>query len=698
MEPHEIYLTGTVGTAFWDEDSFTPADVREMLEGLSGPLTVHLNSGGGIATDGQAIYTLLKNYDGPVTVVIDGIAASAASLIAMAGDEIVMPLGAIMMIHDPATTFTAGRGTEDDHLDAAKSLGVIANAYAAVYAACAGISVEAARTIMRDETYYDGDTAVAQGFATRTDSEAAAPAAAFDYRLYPKAPKALRAISASLPRRRSICTGRSMMASATLSSPHKDMTMPPKAKPATASQLTPATASDEDDPNAIEEDDDVARADEDDPTAANDDAAGGEEDDDPEARAEDDEDDATASAVAVLQFCARANLGPALTARYMMAGMSLDQLRALHPKKGTNMTTPRRGTARASIRRDERETRRIGIENAIVARLNGQRQAQGPAQDYVGMTLVQMAQATIGNRDTILDWGDRERVVRMAMHSTSDFPAIFENALNKQLLERYALAEPTYRRIAKQKNFRDFRPMPLVRTGDFPMLQPIGEGGEIKFGTFGDSREQALISPYAVGVSISRQMIIDDELSAIDEVLGSYGESVALWEEMMFYSFALSAVMADGKAVFHADHGNLATAGAAITDASVSAGRAAMRKQKSIDGNPILGNAPSILLVSPDKQTEAERHVAETTPTKSEDVNVTGRGLSVEVADVLTGNAWYLISERNAPWVYGYLEGQEAPRLRTEEPFGRQGFSMTLEHDFGLGAADHRGAFKNPGA
>ncbi|MEZ1817453.1 hypothetical protein QVM29_32355, partial [Pseudomonas aeruginosa] len=85
-----------------------------------------------------------------------------------------------------ANWYTQGRGTEDDHLHIAKSLAVLANAYAGIYAARAGISADEAREIMKAETYFDGAGAVEAGFATETDEENdAAAAATFDYRLYP---------------------------------------------------------------------------------------------------------------------------------------------------------------------------------------------------------------------------------------------------------------------------------------------------------------------------------------------------------------------------------------------------------------------------------------------------------------------------------------------------------------------------------
>lgn len=123
---NELQLYGSVGDNWWDEEYFTAAWVRTQLKGMSGPLTVRLNSGGGIASEGQAIYTALKDYEGEVTVIVDGVAASAASLIAMAGDNIVMRLGSWMLIHDPAQLFGYGRGTADDHRELAAFLDKIA--------------------------------------------------------------------------------------------------------------------------------------------------------------------------------------------------------------------------------------------------------------------------------------------------------------------------------------------------------------------------------------------------------------------------------------------------------------------------------------------------------------------------------------------------------------------------------------------
>ncbi|XEQ93678.1 ATP-dependent Clp protease proteolytic subunit [Sporomusa carbonis] len=97
-----LYFDGYIAQDSWFDDDITPKKFKAELNSGSGDITVWLNSPGGDVFAASQIYTMLKEYEGKVTVKIDGIAASAASVIAMAGDEIVMSPVAMMMIHNPA--------------------------------------------------------------------------------------------------------------------------------------------------------------------------------------------------------------------------------------------------------------------------------------------------------------------------------------------------------------------------------------------------------------------------------------------------------------------------------------------------------------------------------------------------------------------------------------------------------------------
>jgi ATP-dependent protease ClpP protease subunit len=184
----EVHLFGDVGDT-WDGDCFALSDVAHALAMHGdGDVTVRLNSGGGIATEGMAIYSLLKAHQGKVNIVVDGVAASAASLIAMAGDTRAMRDGAVMMIHDPATITV---GNVDAHQKKAAVLDKLADNYAGVYGRAAGKSTADARKIMKAETWMTAQDAVEQGFATSVLAEGAAVKAAFDYRVYMHAPAAM---------------------------------------------------------------------------------------------------------------------------------------------------------------------------------------------------------------------------------------------------------------------------------------------------------------------------------------------------------------------------------------------------------------------------------------------------------------------------------------------------------------------------
>ena len=98
-----LFLNGEISDETWYEDSVTPKLFKQELEADEGDISVWINSPGGDVFAASQIYNMLKNYSGKVTVKIDGLAASAASVIAMAGDEVMMSPVSMLMIHNPAT-------------------------------------------------------------------------------------------------------------------------------------------------------------------------------------------------------------------------------------------------------------------------------------------------------------------------------------------------------------------------------------------------------------------------------------------------------------------------------------------------------------------------------------------------------------------------------------------------------------------
>ncbi len=193
MDDGKLRLSGYVGDYYMD-DGFTSADVVYALADVddAADLDVYINSPGGIATEGAAIHALLKSRGGTTNVVVEGIAASAASLIAMCGEKVTMALGSIMMIHDPSG-FAWGTSAEvSKAVDALEALGT---SYARVYAAKSGKTPEECRDIMKREVWLTPDQAVAEGFADENGEFRAVAVAAFDYSAFEHAPNKLVALA-----------------------------------------------------------------------------------------------------------------------------------------------------------------------------------------------------------------------------------------------------------------------------------------------------------------------------------------------------------------------------------------------------------------------------------------------------------------------------------------------------------------------
>lgn len=178
----EMALMGEVG---WE---ITARDIQSALAGRSGPITVNLFSYGGDALEGLAIYSMLSRYQGKKRVVIDGVAASAASLIAMAGDEIVMPESSFLMIHE---AWGLGIGGANDLRKEADLIDRISAAYRQAYVERSGLSEEDVRSLMAAESWMTAAEAVEFGFASEMAPAREVRAAAVPTGRFAKVPQAL---------------------------------------------------------------------------------------------------------------------------------------------------------------------------------------------------------------------------------------------------------------------------------------------------------------------------------------------------------------------------------------------------------------------------------------------------------------------------------------------------------------------------
>ena len=159
-----LFLNGTIASESWFDDDVTPALFKSDLDSGKGPITVWINSPGGDVWAAAQIYNMLLSYSGKVTVKIDGLAASAASVIAMAGDEVLVSPVSMLMIHNPAT---AAMGDKDDLAQAISMLDSVKDSILNAYVKKTGLSKNKLSKLMDDETWMDANKAVELGFADR---------------------------------------------------------------------------------------------------------------------------------------------------------------------------------------------------------------------------------------------------------------------------------------------------------------------------------------------------------------------------------------------------------------------------------------------------------------------------------------------------------------------------------------------------
>jgi HK97 family phage prohead protease len=363
-------------------------------------------------------------------------------------------------------------------------------------------------------------------------------------------------------------------------------------------------------------------------------------------------------------------------------------------------TAPARSGA-ITITRDGDETTRNAFVDAIVARALRSTDVPDAARPFMGYRLIEIAAERAGidmrrERDAL--------TILRAANTTSDFPKLLEAAANKLLLARYTTAMPTYQAIAARRDLTDFKTTKLLRVGDFPTLLAYQEDGAIQAGTINEGRETVILGSFGRILRLSRQAIVNDDLGAFDQVMGSIGLVVSRFENSTFWAMKAAnsgngPKLADNVNFFNAGHGNLAGTGAAPDTTTLGAARAAMRVQKDLDGNA-LNLSPKIILTGAAIETDVQKLLAPIQAQQATNVNPFAGTLQHVVEAQITGNAWELYaSPAELPaFNYGYLADAPGPRIMTEEPFNVDGMAFRVTLDFYAGAVDYRAGYRNPGA
>jgi len=340
-------------------------------------------------------------------------------------------------------------------------------------------------------------------------------------------------------------------------------------------------------------------------------------------------------------------------------------------------------------------------------------------RQFAYLSLVDMARACLEANNIRTAGKSKQQIASDALkmrslHSISDFPEILANVANKTLRDGYTQAPRTFMPFTREVSVSDFKEISRTNLSAAPELQEVPEGGEIQRGNMDEAAEKYSIAEFARIVGITRRVIINDDLSAFTRIPERMGRRAAdLESDLVWDIFKDNANLADGIALFAAQHGNLATDAGAPNEGRLADGRAAMRRQKGLKDEEI-SLVPSWLYVPPALETSAEKLVANVTPDSSTNVSpfsASGRTplqLGVEprlenesragTAGSLT--AWFMTADLGQIDMIelARLEGADGPQTESRDGFDVSGVEIKVMHDVGAKAIDFRGLFKNAGA
>ena len=714
-DAYELLIYGDIGESWWG-DSVTAQSVVLQLNELPATvatINVRINSYGGSVADGLAIYNALKRHGATKAVTVDGVAMSSASLIAMAGDTVHMPATSILMIHAP---WGGIAGNAKELRQYADVLDTFAEGMADAYVVKSGKSRADILGLLQDgaDHYYTGAEAVAEGFADAVDEDAAEDGASDEQA------RAFAAIVAQRVTARGASPQHAGMAiAAAMRTRFPSASPAPAPAPLTvtvaAAGIAAAAAA------ALAPNPPAASAD---PTPPPD--AGNPTGDITMLTTEQKQALAARRDAIRAQFAtfeSRTDLDQTALATLRQSceddtDMTAEQAGAklLAFLGSATPATPSAAGAPAaaptgSLTQDETVTYREGAFNALLHRANpSAHKLEGAAAQFRGMDLMDMARDSVERAGHRTRGMSKQEIAVKALQSTSDFPAILGNTVNRSLRAGYDAAPRTFLPFSRQATLPDFKEISRLQLGGAPSLKRVVEGGEYEQGSIGEGAEKYRVHKYGRIVALTWETIVNDDLDALSRIPFAFGASSADLESDQVYSILTNNPnMADGVALFHATHGNLGTA-AKLADAldpskanPLAAMRKAMRLQKGIEGRYITVN-PQFLIVPPSLEEVALKATnAAIVAAKGVDLNVTGVTLTPIVEPRLedgSATAWFAAG---APGVidtieYAYLEGHEGVFTETKQGFEIDGMQVKCRHVFGAKAIDHRGLFMNAGA
>jgi len=322
---------------------------------------------------------------------------------------------------------------------------------------------------------------------------------------------------------------------------------------------------------------------------------------------------------------------------------------------------------------------------------------------YGSYNLRELARASLADRGIGCAGMNVMQMVGLAFtHTSSDFGNIMLDVANKSVLKGWAEAAETFERIAKKGQLSDFKVAHRVGMGEFKSLPEVKDGAEYKYITVGDHAEKIALATYGGIFTLTRQTVINDDMDMLMGVPMKMGKAAKRTIGDLFWAvLTKNGKMNDGKALFHADHGNLTSGAPSVEAFSI----AAELMESQMIGESPLNIMPAFALVPPNLK-RAVLQIIQSTSVKGTDANSGVANPIRDFVEVLSeprlkaksDKEWYLSAAQGEDTIeVAYLDGIDTPYIEQQQGFTVDGVATKVRIDAGVSPLDHRGLVKSTG-
>lgn len=392
---------------------------------------------------------------------------------------------------------------------------------------------------------------------------------------------------------------------------------------------------------------------------------------------------------------------------YIEKGSTIDEVRAAMLEIAKQRMKPLSTGTGVRVEKDETDKFRAAASDAILMRAGRtiDKPADG-ARDLRGMRLRDLAveclsRAGRANAHRL----DDDTLFREALSPDSQFASVLSNTVNKSMATAYKAARTTYQLWTGRGSNPDFKAATHYQISEAGELLPMSQSGEFRFDEMKDQGVTKAVATFGRAWGITRQALINDDLGVLTRIPEAYVRAASRGINKLVYKMlGANPVIYDGKALFHADHNNLATGGAPSVQ-TLSEGRKLMRTQKNLRGQETLNIAPAYIIVPAALETEVDKllnSIADPAGANSGVANPFRNSLTPVVdaeLDTFSDKSWYLAANPGDVDTIEvtYLNGDDMPKLESQVGFDFLGIKWRIFIDYGVTVLDYRGLVKNPG-